>query len=74
MEKIKMLINKDQYDSFKKAGHDLSSPVNAAYEDSVGSNMYITIEADTINTICRICYLAGYYQKDLIYKLLTKEN
>lgn len=67
MEKIKLLIGKDEFDSWKKADGSLNfGKVTQGYEKADTNNMYILIEAATMNEIIRIAYMAGYFKKDSI--------
>ena len=68
MESIKILIGRDQLESFKKAAEYLDANIEVCMEDAGRHNIYILMQAPLMTSIIRTAYLAGFYDSSKIHQ------
>ena len=74
METVKLLIGKDETEVFERAANALKSAKCTIYFDRMPdkTNIYALLEAPTVQDICAVCVLAGYYKAAKFHETLNK--
>ena len=74
METVKLLIGKDETEVFTRAANALKSAECTISFDRMPdkTNIYALLEAPTVQDICAVCVLAGYYKAAKFHETLNK--